>query len=608
MENVILKMPGATARLPEEIRRRQEFRRLLEVCGLACGIGVLGALAAFVLQYAIMMATNLFFYGRLALTPVSPTDHHLGLLVVLIPPLGGLLVGLLARYGAPAIRGHGIPETMETILVSRSRIAPRLAVFKPLATAISIGSGGPFGAEGPIIQTGGALGSLLGQAQRTTAAERKVLVAAGAAAGMAATFNAPVAAVFLAIELLLFEFRVRSLLPVALASAVAAGLRWLVQGTAPLFPVSAAQSLTGWGLPVFAVLGLCAGLLAVTLSRGVYLVEEAFDRLPLHWMWWPVLGGFAVGIVGLMFPQALGVGAEHLQTMTAGQATFGFLLAMLVCKTLAWTVSLGSGTSGGVLGPLLLMGGSLGGVLAGLANQILPGVANPGLWIVVCMAAVFGGATRTPLTSVIFALELTHDTKAALPLLIACTVSDLVSLGLLRHSIMTEKIARRGVVVGHEYELDALAMHTVAQVMTTEVETVPLSLPLRRLFDLVYGREGRTKHQGYPVVDDAGRLVSVVTRSDLPELPLRHDLGWLVVADVMSSQPPIVAWPDEPLRDAAERMLQAGVGRLPVVLPETPDRVVGILSRSDVFKALRQRAEEEHRRERLLGGSRRRAA
>jgi H+/Cl- antiporter ClcA len=593
----------------EEKRRRREYHRLLKICALACGIGVLGALAAFVLQATIVLCTNVFFYGRLALTPVSPAEHHLGLLVVLIPPLGGLIVGLLARYGAPAIRGHGIPETMETILVSRSRIAPRLAVFKPLATAISIGSGGPFGAEGPIIQTGGALGSLLGQVQSTTAAERKVLVAAGAAAGMAATFNAPVAAVFLAIELLLFEFRVRSLLPVALASAVATGLRWILQGSAPLFAVTATGAVPNWSLPLYLVLGACAGLLAVALSRGVYVVEELFERLPFHWMWWPVLGGVAVGLVGLVFPQAMGVGAEYVTLMTAGQATLGFLVAMLVCKTVAWTISLGSGTSGGVLGPLLLMGGALGGTLACVGNQLVPGACDPGRWALVGMAAVFGGATRTPLTSVVFGLELTHDAAALLPLLMACTVSDLISVGLLKHSIMTEKIARRGVRIGHEYELDALTQYTVSQVMTTDVQTVPQTLPLRRLFDFIHGTLQRsTKHQGYPVVDDAGRLIGMVTRSDLPEFMMRDDLGWLVVADVMNSGPPILAVPGESLRDAAERMLAAGVGRLPVVLPEAPERVVGILSRSDVFKALARRADEEHRRERLLGGPRRATA
>jgi H+/Cl- antiporter ClcA/predicted transcriptional regulator len=567
------------------------------MCALACLIGVLGAGAAFALQAAIVLATNLFFYGRLTLDAATPVGHHLGLLVVLIPPLGGVLVGLLARYGSSAIRGHGIPEAMETVLVARSRIAPRMALLKPLATAISIGSGGPFGAEGPIIQSGGALGSVLGQLLRLTAVERKILLAAGAAAGMAATFGAPVAAVFLVVELLLFEFRARSLLPVALASAVAAGLRWAVLGPEPLFPAGTVHQPGFIDLPLFALLGLCAGLLAVCLSRAIYLIEDAFDRLALHWMWWPALGGIAVGLIGLIFPEALGVGAEHVRAMVAGRATLGFLLAMLICKTAAWTIALGSSTSGGVLGPLLLMGGSLGGVLAFLGGAILPLTPETGLWASVCMAAVFAGATRTPLTAVVFVLELTHEAGALLPLLVACTVSDLVSVALLRHSLMTEKIARRGVPIGHEYERDALASLTVAQVMTTDVEAVPLSLPLRQLWERFHG-DG--KHQGYPVVDAQNRLVGVVTRSDLPALAREESLEWLIVQDVLGTRPVVVTWPEEPLREAADRMLAAGVGRLPVVVPEAPDRVVGLLSRSDVLKALARRAEEENRRERLL--------
>jgi CBS domain-containing protein len=368
-----------------------------------------------------------------------------------------------------------------------------------------------------------------------------------------------------------------------------------------MYPAALTFPVDGWGLPWFAVLGLAGGLMAVFLSRAIYLIEEAFERLPIHWMWWPALGGTVVGLVGVVFPQALGVGAEHLQMMVLGKATFAFLAAMLVCKTVAWSVSLGSGTSGGVLGPLLLMGGSLGGVLAWLVGHALPAAPDPGLWVIVAMAAVFCGATRTPLTSVVFALELTHQVDVLLPALIACAVSDLVSLGLLKHSIMTEKIARRGMPIVHEYELDVLAMQTVGQVMTDVVETVPESMPVRELCDLFYAGR-RSKHQGYPVMDARGQLVGMVTRSDLAGCALRqHDLDWLRVADVMGSRVVIVARQDERLRDAAERMLAAGVGRLPVVAADAPDHLIGILSRSDVLKALAHRAEEEHCRERLLG-------
>jgi len=580
---------------------RNEYRCMLRLCVMACLLGLAGGVAAVMLQAAIVAATNLFFYGAFSLSPRSPANHHLGVLVFLVPPAGGLIVGLLARYGSSAIRGHGIPETMETVLVARSRIAPRMAILKPLATAVSIGSGGPFGVEGPIIQTGGALGSLLGQFVPTTAAERKILIACGAAAGMAATFNAPVAALLLAAELLLFEFRGRSLLPVGLASAVATGFRWLTLGAGPLYRVTEIHAVSSSALLLFAGLGVCAGLLAVCLCKAVHLVEDAFELLPLHWTCWPLLGGMAVGVIGLFFPQVLGVGVEYMGSITLGRATFSFLLAMFLCKALAWTIALGSGTSGGVLGPLLIIGGSFGGALAFLINSVRPDLGQPGLWAIVCMAAVFAGATRTPLTSVVFAMELTGAGSLMMPLLIACVVSDLVSLGLLRHSLMTDKIARRGVAVGHELELDALGQFSVAQVMTPAVETVPISLPLGRLFERMYGGLDRPKHQGYPVVDEAGRLAGMVTRSDLPQFSLRDDLGWLVVADVMSTRKPILAWKNESLRDAAHRMIAAGVGRLPVVTPEDGTRIVGILSRSDLLKALACRHDEENRRERFLG-------
>jgi len=370
--NPILVVP-----VSEEERQRQTYRRLLELCALAALVGVLGALAAFALQAAIQLATNLFFFGRVSLEPASPADHHLGLLALFIPPLGGLIVGLLARYGSPAIRGHGIPETMETILVARSRIAPRLAIFKPLATSISIGSGGPFGAEGPIIQSAGALGSMVGQLLATTAAERKVLLAAGAAAGMSATFGAPLAALFLAIELLLFEFRARSLLPVALASTVAAGMRWLAIGSAPLYPTAVLHAPGGGELLIFAFLGAVCGLAAVCLSKAVYWLEERFERLSVHWMWWPLFGGTVVGLVGLLFPQALGVGAEHLRSMAAGDATLGFLFGMLICKSLAWLIALASGTSRGLRGSCLLIVGSFAGTRACLATASVPGARDP---------------------------------------------------------------------------------------------------------------------------------------------------------------------------------------------------------------------------------------
>jgi CIC family chloride channel protein len=579
MKRLSYHIPEDTA--PEDGRRGQENRRLMTLCILACATGLLTGMTALFLQVVIALATNLFFFGRCSLTFVSPADHPLGLLAVLVPPLGGLVVGLLARYGARAGGDDPMPSGVKTNLVERCRIGPRNAVLRPLAEVISLGSGAPLGAEGPAISAGACLAKLVGSARPLTGKERRVLLAVGAAAGIAVTFNAPLAAVLLAVELALFELRVGSFVPVALASALGAGLRWLVLGSKPIIPFSVDPLAGGWELPAFVFLGLCSGLFVVAISRGLLTVEAAFGRLRLHWLWWPALGGTLVGFVGLMFPQALGTGSEYLATLTTGAATFGFLLAMLLFKTLAWMACLGSGTSGGVLTPLLLIGGALGGLLACAADWVAPAAFTPSLWAPICMASVFAGALRTPLTAVVLAVELTHASNALLPLLIACTVSDLVSRGLLKHSVLTE---RTGWIVRDD-ELDALASHTVGQVMSTEVRTVPLSLPLSRLFDSMNRSHGG-RYRGYPVVDDLGRLCGMVTRSDLPEPALRDELGWLIVADVMGCRPLIVAWPDEPVRAVAERMRAAGVGQLPVVLPQSTDHIVGIVSRSDVLKAL----------------------
>ncbi len=599
-------------------------RRTLYICLLAASLGVWAAFVAKFLLWLIEIITVYCFQIPPGLdgAGTAPVHHTLGWLVIVVPVVGGILIGLMARYGTEAIRGHGIPEAMENILLGRSRISPKVLFLKPLSAAISIGTGGPFGAEGPIIQTGGALGSVLSQFQALTAVERKCLLAAGAAAGMAATFQAPVASVILAIELLLFEFRARTILPVAIASAVAAGMRIIIftNGAEPLFKLIHPHHVpTPLELLLFVGLGIVAGIAAIILTRSIYLVEDAFRALPIHWMWWPALGGLAVGIVGLFFPAALGVGYDiiggilnftgspddPLMKMNlvwwAGPLAHNAVLvlgAILVFKMVAWCISLGSGTSGGVLAPILMVGGALGGTI-GMAVHHAWHVIEPSMWAEVCMAGVFAGTTRAPLTSIIFALELTHDLPAFLPLLIVCAIADLMSILALPYSIMTEKIARRGLPVGHDYELDVLATLRVKDVMSAPVETVPMNMRVTALFEMFYGDPNVKRYQAYPVVDETGRLVGVVSQDDLPRFAVLDDLTWLVVADLMSSNP-VVVYPDEGLRDAAQRMVVAGVGRLPVVERTNPSRVLGMLSHRDVLKAIARRLDEEHRRERFF--------
>ncbi|HKO46405.1 MAG TPA: chloride channel protein, partial [Polyangiaceae bacterium] len=444
--------------------------RSIFISALAIGVAFVAGIVARVLVTMIALVTNAAFFGRFSLRSVSPAEHQLGAWVILVPVLGGGIVGLMARFGSKAIRGHGIPEAMEQVLTNESRIAPRLTFLKPLSAAIAIGTGGPFGAEGPIIATGGALGSLVGQLLKTSAVERKTLLAAGAAAGMAATFGSPVSAVLLAVELLLFEFRPRSIIPVALASATAAGVRMAAVGSAPVFAMPELAQPSGEALAFYILLGGVIGIVATGVTRAVYAVEDAFEKLPIHWMWWPALGGLAVGGVGYFAPRTMGVGYDNIEHVLSGSLTGQALFLLFSLKFVSWAIALGSGTSGGTLAPLFTIGGGLGATLGALVALAFPGLGiDPRIAGLVGMAAIFAGASRALLASVVFAFETTLQPLGLLPLLGGCSAAFLVSCLLMRNTIMTEKIARRGIRVPSEYAADFLDQVRVADFAAKEV-------------------------------------------------------------------------------------------------------------------------------------------
>ncbi|MEW6269448.1 MAG: chloride channel protein [Thermodesulfobacteriota bacterium] len=571
--------------------------RILYVSACALAVGCAAGFVAELLAALIALVTNVAFYGRVTTAPASPAANQLGAAVVLVPVVGGLAVGLLARFGSHAIRGHGIPEAMEQVLLNRSRIAPRVTFLKPLSAAIAIGTGGPFGAEGPIIATGGALGSLVGQLLHITAHERKTLLAAGAAGGMAATFGSPVSAVLLAIELLLFEYRPRSLIPVALASVAATGVRLALVGAGPVFAMPEVGRPSDAALVVYAALGIAVGFAAVAITRLVYAVEDAFARLPVHWMWWPAIGAVAVGVAGYLVPRTLGVGYDNIEAIVAGGIAGWPLLVLGGAKLASWAIALGSGTSGGTLAPLFTIGGALGALLGAAAQAALPGAGvDPRIGALVGMAAIFAGASRALLASVVFAFETTQQPMGLLPLLAGCSSSFLVSCLLLRNSIMTEKIVRRGTRVLGEYATDFLDQVLVRDVARRPVVTLDADATLDEVRRWLRSHTPPTTHQGFPVVGRDGRLLGVVTRRDLldgdgePSCRLR---------DVLK-RPPAVAHPDNSLREAADHMVRENVGRLPVVERERPHAVVGIITRSDLLAAHRRRLEEESAVERPL--------
>jgi len=566
------------ARVP--LDKRPIDRRVIWICLLAVLLAVAAGLIAHALVLLIDLITNISFYGRVSFEPVSPAGHHLGAWMILVPVGGGLIVGCMARYGSRAIRGHGIPEAMEQVLTNHSRVPPRMTFLKPLASAITIGTGGPFGAEGPIIATGGALGSFLGQLLRTTAAERKTLLAAGAAAGMAATFGSPVSAVLLAIELLLFEFRPRSVIPVALACVVATATRIVFVGGEPVFGMPDLAQPGPSALAVYTLIGALIGIAAVVATKIVYRIEDGFERLPIHWMFWPALGALVVGGVGLISPRTLGVGYDNIQDLVSGGFTLTAMASLCLWKMVSWSISLGSGTSGGTLAPLFTIGGALGGLLGAACVALLPTAGvDPRLAALVGMAAMFSGASRAVLASIVFAFETTRQPLGLLPFLSGCTAAYLISYFGMRHSIMTEKIERRGVRVVNEYEADFLAQVLVGQVASQHVEVLNADESLGEVRALLEEVGPLVPHNGFPVVEGDGLLVGVVTRRDLMAIEPRG-----VVRDRVR-RAPVVTFPDVSLRDAADQMVLENIGRLVVVDRENPTRILGILTRSDLLRA-----------------------
>lgn len=575
--------------------------------GAAVVIGAAAAALAQLLVRLIGLFTNLAYYGRLDARFASPAGHHLGAWAALVPVAGALVVGVMARYGSAAIRGHGIPEVMEKVLYGESRIPPRLLLLKPLSAAVAIGTGGPFGAEGPIIATGGSLGSLVGQVARVTADERKTLLAAGAAAGMAATFGSPVSAVLLAVELLLFEYRARSLVPVALASAAAAAVRIAFDGSAPVFPIPAVTAPSLPAMACYVVLGALVGLLAAGITRATYAVEDAFEhlghRFGVHWMWWPAFGAAVVGLVGLVEPRTLGVGYANITDAIAGTVAGRALLVLVVLKFASWAVYLGSGTSGGTLAPLFTIGGGLGALAGDAVAAAAPGLGvDPHVAGLVGMAAIFAGASHAVLASIVFAFETTRQPLGLLPLLGGCAAAYLVALLANRNSIMTERLARRGTEVRVEYAADHLSTVLVRQAMTRDPVTLTADRPLgvvRRWIaagesDAEAERAAPARHHGYPVLDAAGTVVGVLTLRDL--LGTRADPDAPVGALVHRA--PVTVFDDETLRDAADLMALHDVGRLAVVTRARPGTLVGVLTRGDLLAAHAPRLRAARERQR----------
>lgn len=561
-------------------------RRLLLLASLAAVLGLVGGGAAWVLVHMIDLITNLALFHELSFEAPSFEEFRPGPALFLVAVGGGLLISALAKW-APVIRGHGIPETMEAVLTKQSRIAPRTALAKPISAAIAIGTGAPFGAEGPIIVTGGSIGSLLGQAIPVTPSERKILLASGAAAGMAATFGAPLAAVVLAIELLLFEFSARAFIPLVVATSIAGGMHSALFGHGPLFEVPAHDVAGLEVLPAFAVLGVACGALAVVVSRGLFIVEGLYRRLPVGDFWHPAIGAVGFATVGLFVPRALGVGYDAIGDVLAGEVAVATAGGLALGKLIAWWLALGSGTSGGTLAPILLISSAFGTVAGSIINDALPGPdVALGAFAVVAMAATFGAATQATFTSIVFVFELTRDYDVILPLMLATVLADLVYSAVCADSLMTEKLRRRGLRIGRHYGADPFAGVTVGEIMTTTVET----LPRWSTVGDARARFSAGGHGAYPLVDD-DRVVGIVARGDI----LRHDapddtpLVESAASDVVSISEGATA------QHALQAMVEEQVEHLPVTADD--GRLVGMCTRTDLLKVRRRQLDLERRQD-----------
>ncbi len=573
--------------------------RMVLVSFLAGGVGLIAGLVAFILYKLIGLFTNIFFYHRFVTEFVSARHNQLGIWVIVIPVIGGLAVGVMAKYGTSKIKGHGIPEAMEAVLVNRSRIAPRVALLKPISAAIAIGTGGPFGAEGPIIQTGGAIGSLVGQVLHTTASERKTLLACGAAAGMSATFNTPIAGVILAIELLLFEFKARSFIPLVIASTLATAVHMQLLGAGPMFKVTAMDFGIPHALPFYLLLGLICGLAAVGFSKLLYWTEDQFEKLPVDEVWWPAIGALGLGVIGYFVPRVLGVGYDTIGDVLNANLAWKLLVVVMVAKAIALVISLGSGTSGGLLAPMFMSSAALGGVFALGINRIFPAAnLSAGAFALVAMGAVFGAASRATFTFIIFAFEITRDYNSVLPLMLVSVIADGIAMLLMpKASIMTEKLARRGLHIHQDYEADVLHQVMVSETMDKDVPKVISDMKVGEFAERIARRDPEiSQHQGVLILNPDGKLAGIITRGDVMRALNEDPSGMMSVLDA-GTRNVIVTYPNELLHDASAKMLRNGIGRLPVVDRADPGRVVGYLGRPGIMAARLRGLEDEHVRD-----------
>lgn len=567
--------------------------RLLYISILAAIIGVGTGLIMYVLYHLIALITNLVFYHRVSFLFVSEVGTQIGLLAILMPVIGGVLVGLMSKYGTNQIQGHGLPEALEAVVSNKSRIPGKVAIWKPLSAAIVIGTGGPFGAEGPIIQTGGAVGSFIGQILNTTESERRILLACGSAAGLAATFGTPISGVIMAIEILLFEFRTRSFIPLVIASSLATAVRFQIMQSGAMFPIGSLDFNLPYALPYYVILGVICGLTAVFFIKTLYWAEDQFEKLHLSPYVLPSVGALGVGVLGYFVPRIFGPGYDTIGAILENQFVLSALLVILAFKFIALILSLGTRTSGGLLAPVFMIGAAIGGLFAMVVNHLIPGAnLSPGAFALVGMGAVFGASVRATFAFIIFPLEMTRNFNSVLPLMLVGVIASGVAYVLYRNSVITEKLVRRGLLIPQDYEADIFKRVPVSDVMDTDVPTIGMGMTIRELSEKIQrGDADVNRHKGIPIVNAENKLVGIITHNDVRKA-VQAGLQDKTVSDAGSKEL-VLAFQAEPLYEAVVRMLNHDIGRLPVVKRDDVHTIVGYLGRGQVISARLKKLAED---------------
>jgi CIC family chloride channel protein len=576
-------MPRRKTKLPT-ILDRIRTNEVVTGLTLAIVVGAIAGLGAVVFRWLISSVQTLFF---------SNGAEYLGFMgpyyIILLPAVGGLIVGLIIRYGAREAKGHGVPEVMEAAALKGGRIRPRVSLVKALASSICIGSGGSVGREGPIVQIGSSMGSTLGQWLGLSDEWVRTLLACGAAGGISATFNTPIGGVFFAMEVIMGRFISPKFGYVVISSVAAQFVAYAFLGSQPSFDIIPYEMVSYWETLSYAVLGIAAALAATLFIRVLYKLEDFFDAWHIPEFLKPAIGGLGIGLIGLYSYDLFGVGYGNVfwvSTMSVDQALLGeialsSLAILLILKIAATSLTLGSGGSGGIFAPSLFIGAMLGGALGTVAHMLFPSyIAPSGAYALVGMAAVFAGATRASFTAIIMLFEMTRNYTIILPLMIAVVISTVISRALNRETIYTLKLVRRGVDLRQINKASPLREVTVEEAMTRDFPTVLPTMPIRELM----AKLRHTGHHGFPVVDEKGELVGVVTIADVESAMAQERPSALTVKDI-ASRSVVVAYPDEYIHDVLVKLGTHDVGRIPVVERRNPKRLLGVLRRHDVLTA-----------------------